>query len=648
MLQAMRTGAKSILIKLVIFGLLAMATLGLALMDVQGMFRGGVQSTDIASFDGQKITTDEFDRILRPFLHQRQVTTEEAWRTGLIQNVLTGEIQNRLLAQAAADAGIIVDDREVSTRIRAIIAPLVKQGLGEKEALDRLLNGQSLSEQSLVAAVRREMGMELLLKAVAMGAYPPRQMISDAWGFRHEQRTGEYFVLSPQAVARDIKAPTDDELRSYYPTVQKALMRPEYRQIGVVVFGPQSVKDTGAVSDEAVRAAYDERQDEFTADETRSIAQVILSDEAVAKKLAASVAGGVALEKAAKTIDGARFIPAESYDAKSLAPEELAEPAFAAKSGGIVGPVKTALGWHVLRIESIKAGGAQSFDSVRESLRRDLTRQAQEDRLYKMSEEISDALAGGATLAQIAEDFGLDYKKFPEADVNGKTPDGRDAGLEKLPAHDKILATAFSLSEGMAGNMIEAPTGEFILTEALAVTPASVRPLEEVRSDVARIWTREKTDAALAALSHKLIDQIGKDGNMAAAARQAGATVVETTPMSRTTSRDQKGLPDTGYLPTLFSISKPGGVTVLDAADGGLIVVRVKKIIPAASPDPAKDKEELAGLENMLRRSLQEDTLSQYRLSLALKADVSINDELIDRLYQPRETNDAAASDEAE
>ena len=639
MLQAMRTGSKSIFVKLVIFGLLTMATLGLALMDVNGFFSKGMQNNDVANFDGTKITAVEFNQILRPFLQQRKINTDEAWRSGLIHNVLIGEVQNRLLTKAAWDAGLNVSDETVSGYIRGILAPLVSQGMTEKDALDRILRAQGMTEKTLVNSVRREIGMETLLKAVAMGAHPSQQLVMDAWGYRHEQRIGDYFTLSGQDVAKTIPAPSADELKSYYQTTKANFMLPEFRKIAIVTFGSKDIKDMASVSDEALKAAYDERKDEFTAPETRMIAQAILPDEESAKKVVAAVHAGKTLADAAKSVSGGRYVEPESYEATSLVPEELSAPAFAAKKGAVTAPVKSPLGWHVLDVTSIKAGGAQSFDAVKESLSKELSHQGLEDRLYKLSEEVSDALAGGANLKAISDDYNFSYQYLPVMDASGKTQEGKDADLKNIPDDEKILNTAFSLSEGTPSNLLETPSGEFIIVEVLEITPAKERPFETVRDAVTKTWVKEKTDAALGNLAQKLTSEIEKSGDIAASAKAYGKNVLTSTAFKRTENAPKTDLPR-GFIPTLFSVPHKGGVTALDNPDGSMTIIRLKQVIVSAPPTADKNKEELAGLENIIKRSLQEDVLEQYRLWLTLKAKLEINDAAIDQLYRPKDKDD--------
>ena len=648
MLQAMRSGAHSTLIKIVLFSFMTLATFGLVFMDVQGVFQSGVRVSSVAEVDGANITPMEFDRLLRMSLQQQRMTAAEAWQNGSVHNVLIGEIQRRLLTKAAWDAGINVSDEQVSVRVREILKPLVDSGVSEKDALDRLLRSQGMSEAALVDTLRREMGVELLMKAIALGATAPKQMVDDAWAYRYEQRIGEHFTITDADAMKMIKAPTEDELKSYYQSVKRDFMRPEYRALAVVALSVDDIKDEVGVSEDMMRAAYDERQKEYATTETRMIAQAILPDEATAGKVAEAARNGKSLEAAVKTAGGGkgRFVAAESTDAQSLTPQELSGPAFSAKQGAITAPVKTPFGWHVLFIKNVKPAEVKSFDKVKEELRKELTKQAAEERLYKVSEKISDALAGGASLKDVADEFSLAYKTFSPVDAAGKGVKGENADFKKIPQLDKVLQAAFSLPEANTpSSLIEMQDGSFVMVEALDIQPEQERPLKEIASDVTKAWMREKSDAAAMNMAQKLVADIEKSGAIAGAAASAGKTAQTSEALKRADFNPAQALPP-GFVPMLFSIGREGGATVLKNPEGGVTVIRLKKVMPAASPSGDKNKEEIAGLQSIVTRSLQQDLLEQYRMWLSVKAGVEVNNEALERLYAPKEDDTADVSGE--
>src|SRR4029077_4779902 len=88
-------------------------------------------------------------------------------------------------------------------------------------------------------------------------------------------------------------------------------------------------------------------------------------------------------------------------------PSALAEVAFESPVNKPSEPVKTPLGWHILRVYKIEPPVTQTFEQAKSKLEADLAQQEAVDRVYKIANKVDDALAGGATLGDAAEKFGL-------------------------------------------------------------------------------------------------------------------------------------------------------------------------------------------------------------------------------------------------
>lgn len=240
MLQAMRTGAQSILMKGVLFGLLLLAMGGLAVMDVQGMFRGGVQRDTLAKMAGEKISTADFNRTLEVLLRQRNISEDDAYRMGLPRQLLEQDISSRVFSRAAFDAGLLTDDATAAEEIRRLIEPLVKQGLSDKDALERFLRSFGASEAKLVYDIKRQIATDTFVRLLSEGARAPRQMVVDALKFKNEARRGEYFTLT-LADAQKVHAPSEKELKDHYKMISRNFMLPEYRSFAVLVLDKKSL-----------------------------------------------------------------------------------------------------------------------------------------------------------------------------------------------------------------------------------------------------------------------------------------------------------------------------------------------------------------------------------------------------------------------
>ena len=125
----------------------------------------------------------------------------------------------------------------------------------------------------------------------------------------------------------------------------------------------------------------------------------------------------------------------------------LADVAFELPLNKPSEPIKTPLGWHILRVVKIEPPVTQTFEEAKAKLEAELTRDEAVDRIYKIANQVDDALAGGVTLDDAAAKFGLTKTVVAAADAQGLDPEGKK--LVALPvAPDEVLKLVFATTEG--------------------------------------------------------------------------------------------------------------------------------------------------------------------------------------------------------
>lgn len=165
------------------------------------------------------------------------------------------------------------------------------------------------------------------------------------------------------------------------------------------------LRDTGktAVTSEAMRSVYDEAVKQM-ADEQEVHARHILFRVADANDQKASKAAEekakAALARIKKGEDFATVAKALTddppgkqdggdlgYFTKDQMVPEFSEVAFKLDKGQVSEPVKTAFGWHIIKVEDKRQRQAPKFDEVKEQIETFVTRKAQIDLLNKLRAE---------------------------------------------------------------------------------------------------------------------------------------------------------------------------------------------------------------------------------------------------------------------
>jgi len=631
MLKAMRTGSQSMIVKLVLFGLLLFAMVGLAMTDVQGMFRSGLSDTTVARVAGNKISSAEIEHIVAGELRQQGIPEAAAVQAGMPQRILGQEINGRIYGMAANDLGLLIDDHTAARSVKDLLKPMTSQGITPKDALNRALTHMGMTEEGLVSAVRAQTATDTLMRLLSGGAHAPKQMLDDALQFKYESRRGEYFKLTG-ADAGKVATPSEDELKAYYKTISSRFAVPEYRSLAVLVLDKKALGIAQGVPDADLKKYYADHQSDYGTPETRVVSQVVASDEASAKTIYEAAVKSKDLQAASQAAGKGKgnYIKPQAMAEKDM-PIELSPTAFKGKAGEVLPPLKSPLGWHVIYVQKINPGSAKSFESVKGEIEKEMSEDKSSEALYEQANKIDDMLGGGKTLDDVAAQFKLKPVAFAKIDAKGNGPDGRKIATD-LPVFDKVLDKAFRLGKGETSQLIEAPTGAFLVVTAKDITPASEEPFEKVRAQVLDGWTKKQQTDLLDKQAAKIAERLKAGETFEKIAASSGKTISATDFVTRSADPAKLKL-DRDFITALFALAKVGDVAPLNG-DGGVTVLRLS----ARRVDLPKgeNKEELAGLQGMLDRSLQSDILDQYRASLMAKYDVTINDKLMQQLFKPQ------------
>lgn len=624
MLQALRSTVGSWIVKI----LFVLLILSFGVWGIGDIFRGRTDTT-AAQVGDVKISTVELDNAFRQEVNRLrqmlggQIDAEQAKALGLVNQTLDQLIQRHLLTLAADDAGLRVGDPLVLGQLRE--EPAFRNDLGkfDPEQFRRVLAANQLTEDGYVQLLRTEIKRTQLVGAVAAGAQAPGPLVEDLFRRQAERRIADT-VLVPNAAMGDVGTPDDATLTAFHQEKAVRFTAPEFRKLTVGKLAVDDIARDITVSEEDLHAAYDARAAEFQTPERRTVDQVLVADEAAARKIESSVAQGQSLEEAASAA-GAEVLTLNSLAREDLLPE-LTEPVFSLQQGGISAPVQSPLGWHVVRVSGIEAGSTQVFEQVRDTVLADVKRDRAMDTVFESANKVEDALAGGATIEDVAQRFGLRLIEVPAIDANGRKPDG--GVVEGLPAAQQVAQTAFGLQQGAASTLTETPDGDYFIARVDDITPATLRPLDSIRAEVVAAWQADQRAQRATKTAGEIEERLKAGSTPQDIAASVPGAVAGVTPALTRAGRETGGLPP-GLVQRLFEM-KQGEVATAPTQDGQ-IVVRLKEI---QSVDPSTADAQVAQVRQGVQQAIAGDLLAQFTEALRQRYPVSIHQNTIDTMFQ--------------
>jgi peptidyl-prolyl cis-trans isomerase D len=543
---------------------------------------------------------------------------------GLIDQILRSEIQNRILTREAYNLGIQVDDETVMKQIAELAAPLARDGQSKAEALQQVLRTQGISEAEFVNSIRQEMGNTLFRNAVFSGAKSISKEEAEAlYQFRNEERVFEGFILSNDSVA-DIEEPTEENLQKYYEANRGEFAIPETRSITIATLKQEMLEDRIDITEDELREVYEDNIAAYEQPEKRKLQQAILNTQTDAQDVFKRVEKGASLEKAVKAVTGkeSAYLGENDFRKEGLL-EDIATPVFEGKKGDVIGPIQTALGWHVIKLVGIIEPQTESFESVKQKLRDEMLQDRLADDLIDTANMIDDRLASGEALETVVEEVGLTTEKIQSFNQAGTTMVGKD--LFKAYEGDKaqILENAFDYDAGETSPIIELQDGRFITVRVDVVEPLEYTPFEEVKRTLEKRWIAEQkalTNRARAA------EALNANKELKELAKEYKTSVKTYSKLKRV--RDVKPPLTPQALNQIFETPQ-GSVVKLDIENGFMI----GRVADVTLPDIKEAEKEIEEIQNETAQALPQEIFAQYINFLSDKYQVKVNNRVLEAVY---------------
>ena len=626
MLTAIRTHTKSLVVK-ILAGLLVVS---FAVWGIEDMFTLATSSAspifEVGSLEGDEdVIRDEVRRQIRRLrpMFGNQFTVDQAKALGIVESVVQRQIDDTALRLASQGMGIEISDDLVSKEIRNTPG-FQAFGSFDQARFQRFLNENLMTEARYIAAIRGELSNNQLLDSFTSKT-APKMLVDSVYRHRQEKRIAETIVVS-DSTQQKISEPDQPTLIGYHKDKASLFTAPEFRALSVVRLDAADLAGEILVADNEVKEAYESRVDEFTTPETRNVKQMIVAEEADAKRASEALSQGrdfaaVAMEIAkmdATAIDLGRVGRAD------MPFPELTDAVFALKSGESSAPQKSPLGWHVFSVNGIQLGGTKTFDGVKDRLTKDIAMEKAIDSLFELANKLEDSLGGGATLEETASQLNLKVVKFDAVDRSGKGKDSKP--ISNLPGGD-FIGIAFSTEEGAESPLSETGNDGYFVLRVDGITAPVLKPLDTIKAEVIQAWKDEKRAEKSKQAATAIVARVNSGTLLNAIASEMGLEIMTSPALTRQPGKNSGGLPQP-LVDKIFSLSK--GEAAMARSGSGYAVGRLKEVTTAV---PAADKEGLDKISDQLGLALQEDIFTQLAGGLRDRYGVTVNRQAIDGLF---------------
>ena len=600
----------------IVWVLMAMLIAGLGGFGVTN-FGGGV--TAIGSVGDRKIDVNEYARALRQELDafSRQVGQPigltQAQALGLDRQVLQSVIDRAALDNEADRIGLSVGDATVAAKLSGIASFQSATGGFDRAAYRDILQRNNLTEAVYEQGLRADTARQVLQTAITSGIATPTALTDTLANWAGETRGFEMLRLTEAALPTPLPAATDAELDAYYKANIATYTRPEAKRISYVALLPDDLAKDMPTDEAALKAAYDAKLSEYIIPEKRLVERLGFATEADAAAAKARIDAGESFD----TLVTERNLTLDDVDMGDVSKSELGEAGdavFALTSPGVVGPLPSAVGPALFRMNAILAAQETTFEQAKPDLAKEIQANAARKAIADKVEAVDDLLAGGATLADLAKEQGM---TLASTDYAAGASDN-----DAITSYKAFREAADKLAEGDFPEAILLEDGGLVALQLDSIIPPTPRPFDQVKDQVAAAVHAEALAKALAAEAATIKTAV-----------EAGASLGAYGIVERTAQIDRQGLvKDTPpeLLTAVFEMT--ANEVRLIEAPGFAALVQLTSITPAATDsEDAKTMREAISIN--AGRAISEDVMALYTTALTAEAGITLDQAAINAVH---------------
>lgn len=621
MLQNIRDNSQGWIAKTIIGIIVAL----MAFTGIEAIFQAsGNNKQDVAKVNGEEITQTELSQAVDMQRRQLMQQLGKDFDASLLDEkllrdaALKGLIDRKLLLQGAADSKFGFSEAALDQVILQTPEFQV-DGKFNAERFDQVIRQLGYSRMQFRQMLTQEMLIGQVRAGIAgSGFVTDAEVLAFA---RLEKQTRDFATVNIKADPAAVKL-TDDEVKAYYDQHAKEFMTPDQVVIDYLELKKSSFFDQVTVKDDELQAAYEKETANLA--EQRRAAHILIEindkvTEAQAKAkiedIQARLAKGEKFEALAKEFSQDPGSANNGGDLGFAGPgvydPDFETALYGLKQDQVSTPVRTAFGWHLIKLLGVEAPEVPSFASLKDKLTRELKAQQVEQRFVEATKQLEDAAFEASDLAQPASDLKLT--------VHTSAPFGREGG-EGVAANRAVVTAAFSpevLDEGANSSAIELDPETIIVLRAKEHLKPAQLPLEKVEAAIRTQMTKERASAAAKAHADELIASL-RDGKTALDQPVDG----QAWKVTEAATRGQESI-DPAVLQALFRMPKPAAkdkptFTTVTLRDGSLMIVRLNGVNEAAAPTD----EEKAQYRRFLASRIGQQDFAAYRKQLETQADI--------------------------
>ncbi len=540
-------------------------------------------------------------------------------------------IQDEVLWQHVENEKLVVTDNSAKNFIKTL-EYFQTDGKFDNKQYKALLGAQRLSSAEFVARIKKAMVMEQFQRSIVGSGFVTNKDINNFFRIQNQQRDVELISVALPEVKQQ---PTKQAIESYYQQNQQTYLTQEQVAIEYVELSLADLALQVESSTEQLMAYYEEQKDLYTTKERRKISHILFAFTKDVNNDEEQLKRSIKARQELQTKDFAVLASEVSDDMLTASKggdlglfnigvmeKAFEDSASSLKLGEVSEPVKSAFGYHLIKVTELVAGEVKSFASVKDKLTQAYQVAESENTFYELGESLAEiSYENPDSLQAAADELGL---KIKTTGLFAKK--SNNISLEKLQilTEPAIINTAFSedVLKGNNSEPIELGTDKLVVLRILEHKPAEVKSLKDVKAAIISVLVNNIARESALEKALTIKQAVFSGESMKNVAKDNGFKVKQLTALTRANGDISWQLNQ-----EIFKAAKPvdGKSTVIAATDatGAQTVINLLAVREGVMTERDKAKQKLA--EANMSKAFGEAEFNAVIDSLRANIDIKVN-----------------------
>lgn len=532
-------------------------------------------------------------------------------------------ISDEVLLQYVHKQGLVATDNDTREFIKTLPYFQVNGKFNDGQ-YKALLNSQKMTANEFVNRIKNALIMEQFQGGIVNSSFATDYDVDSFFKIQNQQRDVDYMTVAIPVLTEQ---PSEADIASYYQQHQAQYQIPEQLSVEYVELSLAELAKKIAVTDEKLKAFYDEQKDSYTTPERRKISHILFmvndkvddktalekalkAKQDLATKDFATVAKEISDDKlTAKTGGDLGLFNAGSME------KPLEDAATTLKLNEVSNPVKSKFGYHLITVTELVAGDIKPFDSVKEEVTKAYQKAQAETSFYESGETLTAmSFEHPDSLQAVADTLGLTVKKSALFT--------KDKG-EGIATEDKIRSAAFSeeVLQGNNSTPIELDADRLVVLRQAEHKEAAARELKEVKADIIAALLADKAKLLTITQAKQIAARLQAAESIQTVAAEHKLGIKKATGLTRNKPELPEPLVD-----AIFKAAKPVGdkpsVVIVPLPTGEQVIISVTKV--TAGIMSADDKKKLELAKKNIAHAFGQTEFNTVVNSLQSSADITI------------------------